>query len=113
MWLFQITGLLGDVLSYVRLAGVGLATYYMALIFNFIIEFASGALIQVSPVLSYAAVIPLAVLAHLMVTVLAQLGAFVHSLRLCILEFLTKFYEGNGYEYNPLRVINRTVLVLR
>lgn len=113
MWLFQITGLLGDVLSYVRLAGVGLATYYMALIFNFILELMARGLAQVNPFLSIVVVAPFALLAHLMVTILSQLGAFVHSMRLCILEFLSKFYDGNGYEYNPLRVVNRAVLVLK
>jgi V/A-type H+-transporting ATPase subunit I len=33
-WLFDVTGLLGDVMSYARLAGVGLATYYLASTFN-------------------------------------------------------------------------------
>ncbi|MEM1533067.1 MAG: V-type ATPase 116kDa subunit family protein, partial [Desulfurococcaceae archaeon] len=35
MWIFNITGLLGDVLSYSRLAGVGMATFYLATSFNF------------------------------------------------------------------------------
>ncbi len=34
MWLFDITGLLGDVMSYARLAGVSLATFYLAFTFN-------------------------------------------------------------------------------
>ncbi|MEM4717862.1 MAG: V-type ATPase 116kDa subunit family protein [Desulfurococcaceae archaeon] len=113
MWIFQITGLLGDVLSYVRLAGVGLATYYMALIFNFILELMANSLAQVSPLASMISVVPLAILAHLMVAILSQLGAFVHSMRLCILEFLSKFYEGTGYEYNPFKVVNRAVLITK
>lgn len=110
MWLFQITGLLGDVLSYVRLAGVGLATYYMALIFNVISEFVINNLIQIHYILCLFVSLPLIIVAHFMVLILAQLGAFVHSLRLCILEFLSKFYEGNGYEYNPFRVVGRIVI---
>lgn len=112
MWIFQITGLLGDVLSYVRLAGVGLATYYMALTFNFMVKSVADYLSQVSYVVGVIVAIPLLSAAHLLVLILAQLGAFVHSLRLCMLEFLTKFYEGSGYEYNPFRVINRAVIVL-
>src|SRR4030043_1288456 len=42
LWLFDITGLLGDVMSYARLAGVGLATYYLAFTFNKMAELFSG-----------------------------------------------------------------------
>jgi len=110
MWIFQITGVLGDVMSYVRLAGVGLATYYMAMIFNYTITSLISYLSTYHIVLGLIVGIPIAFIAHLLVFVLAELGAFIHSLRLCMLEFLTKFYEGNGYEYNPFRVVSKTVI---
>ncbi|KPJ51957.1 MAG: hypothetical protein AMJ37_03810, partial [Dehalococcoidia bacterium DG_18] len=34
LWLFDLTGILGDIMSYARLAGVGLATFYLASSFN-------------------------------------------------------------------------------
>jgi len=111
MWIFQITGVLGDVLSYVRLAGVGLATYYMAMAFNQMSEMVYGAI--GIPLLGVLAALPIVVLTHVIVLALAQLGAFIHSLRLCMLEFLTKFYEGNGREYNPLKLIKSAVIVPR
>lgn len=112
MWLFQITGLLGDVLSYVRLAGVGMATYYMSMGFNYMAEMVID-YFNSAQLLGLILALPILVLAHLMVFVLAQLGAFVHSLRLCMLEFLTKFYEGYGREYNPLSIVKSAVIVLK
>ncbi|MEM4481469.1 MAG: V-type ATPase 116kDa subunit family protein [Desulfurococcaceae archaeon] len=113
MWIFQITGLLGDVLSYVRLAGVGLATYYMATIFNFMNEMIFDYFAGFSHFLGVIATIPLLVASNILILVLAQLGAFIHSLRLCVLEFLTKFYDGSGREYSPLRVVYKTTIVLK
>ncbi|MEM1641448.1 MAG: V-type ATPase 116kDa subunit family protein [Desulfurococcaceae archaeon] len=111
MWIFQITGLLGDVLSYVRLAGVGMATYYMALAFNFMIEMLYGYFGDLR-ILGLMVATPLLILSHVFVLVLAQLGAFVHSLRLCMLEFLTKFYDGSGREYAPFRATRSTIILL-
>ncbi|MEM3912794.1 MAG: V-type ATPase 116kDa subunit family protein [Desulfurococcaceae archaeon] len=110
MWIFQITGVLGDVLSYVRLAGVGLATYYMASIFNFMLSMLMNYFASFHLLIGIALTIPLLFLAHLVVFMLAELGAFIHSLRLCMLEFLTKFYEGNGYEYNPFRIVGKLTI---
>jgi V/A-type H+-transporting ATPase subunit I len=115
-WIFQLTGLLGDVLSYVRLAGVGLATYYIALSFNFIVKMllnwftgtGNVILVIVGGVFS----ILLLALTHLISLILSLLGGFVHSLRLCFLEFLSKFYEGNGSPFSPLRVVlSRKIII--
>ncbi|MEM0083057.1 MAG: V-type ATPase 116kDa subunit family protein [Candidatus Nezhaarchaeales archaeon] len=112
MWIFQITGLLGDVLSYVRLAGVGLATLYMATSFNYMVDMIGG-LFAGNHLLKVIVSLPVIFITQLLVFILAQLGAFVHSLRLCILEFLTKFYDGVGREYNPLRVIRSEVITIK
>ncbi|MEM4654411.1 MAG: V-type ATPase 116kDa subunit family protein [Thermosphaera sp.] len=116
MWIFQITGILGDVLSYVRLAGVGLATYYMSVIFNTMIKLMWNGLSASIPgagfYIGLLVSIPFLFLIHLMVLILSILGAFIHSLRLCILEFLPKFYSGDGREYNPLKItLSRRIVV--
>lgn len=117
MWLFSLTGLLGDVLSYSRLAGVGMATMYLAASFNKMALMAYDGLTEMlSPTLGMivGAVVALmiAFLGHILNTALSALGGFVHSLRLCFVEFLSKFYEGTGYPFEPLRVIIKKNIVI-
>ncbi|WP_276814943.1 V-type ATP synthase subunit I [Desulfurococcus amylolyticus] len=110
MWIFQLTGILGDVMSYVRLAGVSLASFYMASSFNIMVKLVINGLTTIIPgvagtMIAYIVSAPLLLLIHLLVMVLSQMGAFVHSLRLCMLEFLMKFYDGSGREYNPFSIV--------
>jgi V/A-type H+-transporting ATPase subunit I len=42
---------------------------------------------------------------------LSAITCFVHSLRLCFVEFLFKFYEGGGRAYSPFRLKSRPVFV--
>ncbi|MEM4769569.1 MAG: V-type ATPase 116kDa subunit family protein, partial [Desulfurococcaceae archaeon] len=79
--------------------------------FNFMVEMLYGYFGDLR-ILGLMVAIPLLILAHLFVLVLAQLGAFVHSLRLCMLEFLTKFYDGSGREYAPFRATRSTIILL-
>ncbi|MGB9826941.1 MAG: V-type ATP synthase subunit I [Thermosphaera sp.] len=117
MWIFQLAGILGDVLSYVRLAGVGLATYYMSMTFNTMVSLLSTWLSTMIPPIGFylglMVAIPLLIVVHLMVLILSILGAFIHSLRLCILEFLSKFYTGDGRDYSPLRIIVSRRIVIK
>jgi len=110
LWLFDITGALGDVLSYIRIAGVAAATVYMAQIFNSLalgIEQSLGA--SLGPIVGTAigaiACIALLIIAHIFNLAIGCLGPFVHSLRLCLLEFGSKFFEGNGRELRPIKVV--------
>lgn len=51
---------------------------------------------------------------HVFNLLLGSLAAFIHSLRLCFVEFLLKFYEGGGRDYSPFQIPQqRTVLVGR
>jgi len=111
-WIFDLTGLLGDVMSYARLAGVGLATFYLAASFNMLAQLFSGMIPGVIGVIigTILAVVVL-VFGHLINLALSGIGCFVHSLRLCFVEFLSKFYEGGGEVYSPFRLKMRPVLI--
>ncbi|MCL0048892.1 hypothetical protein M1N13_01100 [Dehalococcoidia bacterium] len=116
-WLFDVTGILGDIMSYSRLAGVGLATFYLASSFNMLADMIFGALSGWLPgVLGIAiggiAAIIILVFAHLLNLALSGLAAFIHSLRLCFVEFMFKFYEGGGRQYEPFCLKPRTFIVV-
>jgi len=112
---FDITGLLGDVMSYSRLAGVGLATFYLGSAFNMLARVLSG----IIPLSGVAGVVVGGILAVVIVVVghtinllLGFLTGFVHSLRLCFVEFLIKFYEGGGIHYSPFKLRKRASMLI-
>jgi V/A-type H+/Na+-transporting ATPase subunit I len=115
LWVFDITGILGDVMSYARLAGVGLATYFLAYSFNMIAMLVAGMLPDSAAglVLSGVAILSILLLGHLLNLVLSSITCFVHALRLCFVEFLFKFYEGGGRPYVPFRLRRRTLLPVK
>jgi V/A-type H+-transporting ATPase subunit I len=112
-WLFDITGILGDVMSYARLAGVGLATYYLAYAFNLMATLLHGMVpAGIFRLIVGSLIFILVLLAgHILNLVLSAITCFVHSLRLCFVEFLFKFYEGGGRQYSPFRLKARPVSV--
>jgi V/A-type H+/Na+-transporting ATPase subunit I len=105
-WLFDVTGILGDVMSYARLAGVGLATYYLAYCFNLMAELLSGMLPAgiVQAIIGTLVFVLVLLVGHVLNLVLSGITCFVHSLRLCFVEFMFKFYEGGGTRYSPFRL---------
>jgi len=116
-WLFDMTGILGDIMSYARIAGVGLATFYLASSFNMMAHWLSSipsAAISGILGLIVGGIVAfiILVLAHMINMLLAGLASFIHSLRLCFVEFLFKFYEGSGREYSPFRLRTRAPMVI-
>ena len=114
-WIFDITGILGDVMSYARLAGVGLATYYLAYCFNMMSTLIANMLPAGVLRLVLGTIIALLILlfGHTLNLVLSSITCFVHSLRLCFVEFLFKFYEGGGRTYSPLRLRKREFVAVK
>ncbi len=114
-WVFDITGILGDVMSYARLAGVGLATYFLAYCFNMLSVLVADMLPAGIIRLVLGSIIMLFILlfGHILNLVLSSITCFVHSLRLCFVEFLFKFYEGGGRPYSPLRLRRRNLVPLK
>jgi V/A-type H+/Na+-transporting ATPase subunit I len=108
LWLFDVTGILGDIFSYCRLAGVGLATFYLAWAFNMLGELFSNIMPGVIGAIIGAVVgIVILIFGHIINMALTAITGFIHSLRLCFVEFLFKFYEGGGREYSPFKLKKR------
>jgi len=107
LWIFDVTGPLSDVISYVRLAALDMATLLMAYVFNtaamgIISSFGHAGILSFVVGIAMGAFV--LVMGHIFNIALGALGAFVHSLRLCILEFGTKFYEGMGRPLRPAKI---------
>lgn len=93
------TGLLGDVLSYLRLYALGLAGAKLGEAFNAIGVQALG-----DGGANWIWFILIVVIGHVLNVAMCVLGAFVHPLRLNFLEFFKNSgYEGTGRKYNPLK----------
>ena len=113
LWLFDITGLLGDVMSYARLAGVGLATFYLASTFNMMAGLFGEMIPGTAGVIIGGIIgVIIIVFGHTVNMVLTAITSFMHSLRLCFVEFLFKFYEGGGREYSPFKLKRRATVPL-
>ncbi len=92
------TGLLGDVLSYLRLYALGLAGAKLGEAFNAIGLQALG-----DGGVGWVWFILIVVIGHTLNVAMCVLGAFVHPLRLNFLEFFKNSgYEGSGRSYHPL-----------
>ena len=95
----MVTGLLGDVLSYIRLYALGLAGAMLGAAFNSLGGMAAG-----GGAVGMIGCVLILIIGHVLNIAMAALGAFVHPLRLNFLEF----FKNSGYEtsrrnYNPLK----------
>lgn len=92
------TGLLGDVLSYVRLYALGLAGGMLGGAFNSIGLMVLGD----QPTWQWLPFLLILLFGHVLNILMSALGAFVHPLRLTFVEyFKNSGYEGKGTLYQP------------
>ena len=95
-----ITGLLGDVLSYLRLYALGLAGGMLGKAFN---DIASMTLGDGSFGPGWLFFVVILIIGHALNLAMCCLGAFVHPLRLNFLEFFKNSgYDGKGRNYQPI-----------
>ena len=99
MAMFQITGFMGDILSYARLMALGLCTTGIAMTVNVL----AGMLYMLGTIGVLLAIVVFFI-GHLFNFVINAMGSFVHGLRLHYVEFFTKFYRSGGSEFTPLKM---------
>lgn len=94
------TGLLGDVLSYIRLFALGLSGSILGLVFN---DLAVSMKPDI-PVLGTIVMIIILLFGHTMNIALSALSAFVHPMRLTFVEFYKNSgFVGGAKEYKPFK----------
>jgi V/A-type H+-transporting ATPase subunit I len=86
----ELIGVLGNILSYLRIAAVGLASAYLAIVAN---EFAAVGPLWLGVII--------AAFFHALNLALAGFSPMIQAMRLHYVEFFSKFYAGGGREFRP------------
>ncbi len=98
----ELPGLLANVLSYIRLFAVGLASVSLAMVVNKL----GGSMMQNGGLWIFAAAMVFT-LGHAINIALGAIGPFLQTLRLHYFEFFAKFIEGGGSPYIPFGKIKK------
>ncbi|MFW6019529.1 MAG: V-type ATP synthase subunit I [Bacteroidales bacterium] len=99
LWdLYGITGLFGDVLSYIRLFAIGISSAILGFVVNDIALQIKTGIPYVGPVLF----VIFLILGHTGNLLISALGSFVHPMRLTFVEFYKNAgFSGGGKKYKP------------
>ncbi|MCW3786383.1 V-type ATP synthase subunit I [Plebeiibacterium sediminum] len=100
-----VVGGVGDLLSYVRLFALGLASAILGLVFNDLalklINPEAGIVMQI---VGFVLMLVILVVGHAINIFMSGLGSMVHPLRLTFVEFYKNAgFEGGGKAYNPFK----------
>lgn len=94
------TGVVGDLISYVRLFAIGLAGAVIAQVFNELSVGLSGDI----PVVSFLIMVVILCIGHGLNVFISALGAFVHPVRLTFVEFYKNAeFGGGGRAFTPFK----------
>jgi V/A-type H+-transporting ATPase subunit I len=95
-----ITGIFGDLLSYIRLFALGLSSA----ILGFVINDIGLQILGSSKILGPVFFVIFLLLGHTLNILISSLGSFVHPMRLTFVEFYKNAgFKGGGEEYNPFK----------
>jgi len=97
------SGYLSDILSYSRLLALGLATGCIASVINLM-----GTIVS-NTVLKAIIMIPIFIVGHSLNIAINILGSYVHTNRLQFVELFSKFYEGGGRPFTPLKLSTKYI----
>ena len=104
--IYGSTSYMGDLLSYLRLLALGLATGIIATVVNLIAIMVGGI-----PYVGFIFAALVLIGGHTFNIAVNALGAFVHTTRLQYVEFFSKFYEGGGRPFKPFGIKPKYVLL--
>ncbi len=96
MGTYGTTAFVGDVISYSRLMALGLTTSVVGMSFNIIAGMVKGI-----PYVGWVFFAMVVVFGHVFNFTMSIMSAFVHSARLILLEWFSRFYEGGGAAFRP------------
>jgi V/A-type H+-transporting ATPase subunit I len=98
-----VSGLVGDVLSYIRLYAIGLTGGLLGGVFNTI---AIDMTASLSPFIRWLPMLLILLAGHALNIALSMISSFVHSLRLVYVEYYKNSeFEGGGTDYKPFKKI--------
>lgn len=99
------SGLMGDVLSYIRLFALGLAGGMLGQTFNDLAMMVVEGQTGIGAVFGWIGFGLIIIFGHTLNIAMSCLSAFVHPLRLTFVEYFKNAgYEGKGIEYKPFEV---------
>lgn len=94
----MVTGVLGDLLSYIRLFALGISSAILGFVFN------SLALSVGTSIIGIFFMVIILVIGHGINIFMSGLGSFVHPMRLTFVEFYKNSgFSGGGRKYEPFR----------
>jgi len=98
----MVTGIVGDLLSYIRLFALGISSAILGFVFNSLAVSMRGDI----PVLNIIIMVIILVIGHSINIFMSGLGSFVHPMRLTFVEFYKNAgFSGGGKQYHPFRKI--------
>ena len=92
------SGYFSDILSYSRLLALGLATGSIASVVNMI------GVMPDNKIVKAIMLVVVCLIGHPLNMAINVLGAYVHTNRLQFVELFSKFYEGGGRAFSPLKI---------
>lgn len=94
-----VTGVFGDLLSYIRLFALGLSSAILGFVVN---DIGIQILGSMPPVIGHLIFAAFLIALHTLNILISSLGAFVHPMRLTFVEFYKNAgFSGGGKEYKP------------
>ena len=100
--LYNVSGYIGDLVSFTRLMALGLSGASIGSAFNLIVNL-------FPPLGRFTVGLLLFIVLHAINMFLSFLSGYVHGARLIFVEFFGKFYEGGGKPFRPLKPSERYI----
>lgn len=100
--LYNVSGYVGDLVSFTRLMALGLSGASIGSAFNLIVNL-------FPPLGRFTVGLVLFIVLHAINMFLSFLSGYVHGARLIFVEFFGKFYEGGGKPFRPLKPSERYI----